>query len=274
MLINKVKCNFNNPLNFKIFSSYIFPIPNKYSYLINKKIVKIKSFNYSKQATQEKHDKNQPIDIKNVTKKELEELRNKKISDKLDNIFKKEIDTNEKNKNDKIFVLKKIEKIHKILGYMKIPLLIAIYPLAFSNPFSFNYSVILYSVNNYMILLTLLESSLFNAAGVLNYLLNLDALIPIREKKSIRRLTQSFLFFSTLLYAAKLSNDYMNMQSLILLLASNIFLYVKISYHVHEKLFTKDYIYERMVYLGYNIFLCLALMIIVYWKKNIYSQLI
>ena len=124
-----------------------------------------------------------------------------------------------------------------------------------------------------MILLTLLESSLFFAAGILHFLLNFKELLPIRDKKSFRRLSQGFLFFSVLLYSAKLANNFLNLHSLMILLFSNIFLYFKTSAHININLFTKDYMLERMVYICSNMLFCVALILIVYWKKNLYSQL-
>lgn len=238
------------------------------------KIIKNQNFNFIKHAKNQDKTYSGEINLKDITKEELEEIRNKNISDKLDRIFKNEIDSNKSNKIDKEYVLKKIENLHKILGYMKIPVLLAIYPLAFSGPFSFNYSILLYSVNNYMVLLILLDSSMFFAAGLLNFLLNFKELIPIREQKSFQRLSQSFIFFSLILYAAKLCNEYLNIHSLFLLLFSNFFLYLKSSTHINLKLFTRDYIFDRMLHMSYNMFLCIALIIIVYWKRKLYNQLI
>ena len=282
MLIKKLKNNIkplipniyntNKIPKFKFFTKSIYS-RNIFTLKNNKNITYIQNFNFSNESDNKK-EKIINKDLRNMTKKDIEDLNNKNISDKLDRIFKKEIDSNKSNQKDKEYVLKKIKNLHDLLIYLKIPVLISIYPLAFSNVFSANYSILIFSVNNYMILLTLFDSSLFFAAGILNYLLNFKVLIPDREKKSFRRLSQSFLFFTYLLYTAKLANDYLNIHSLFMLLFANFYLFFKAGIHINLNLFTRDYIIERMENINYNIFLCIALILIVYWKGNIYKQLI
>lgn len=241
------------------------------------KIQKIQKFKYANNSKNNNNENNnKPInkEIKNLTKKDLEALQNKNISDKLDRIFKREIDSNKSNQKDKEFVLKKIQKILNIFSYLKAPVLLGIYPLAFNSPFCNSYSIILYLVNNYMILLTLLDSSLFFAAGLLNFLLNFKEQESIKESKNFRRLSTSFIFFSFVLFSAKFANEYMNIQSLLLLLFANFSLYVKSSMHVNLNLFTKDYILERNKLIIYNKFICIALLLLVYLKRQFYRQLI
>jgi len=214
-----------------------------------------------------------------ITNKELEVIRNKKLSEKLDSIFKNEFNEKINYQKETEFILNKLKSFNAIYGLLRYPIYIIIVPLSWMNPFSSIYSITLIATNYYIIFLTLIESSIFFSAGLTYYLINTNNysvknnLLTIRDTRNFKRMSVSFLHFSFILMSAILANNYSNQYSLILLLLGNAYLYAKYSYHIFLKIFPKDLFQERMMMIFYNVLLCIGLLIIISWKKYLHTMI-
>ena len=266
IILNKKQINFPKNLN-NFQNNKISLISNTHS---NKKFQFSQNFYFGNTS---KIDQQKEIDIKNMTAEDIERIRNRHISNKLDTIFKIEKELESKNAKEKEFVENKLKGITDKFIWVRIPSIFLIYPLAFSNPFSTTYSVLMTIANNYAIFLTLLEVSLFFSAGILNYLLNFKELTDVRDKHSFRRFSTSFIFLSVLLLSAKLANFYLNFHRLFLLNVANVIIYWKLGFHLHHKIFTRDFILQRMFNTSFNILICFLFTLIAYWKSYLYNQL-
>ena len=220
------------------------------------------------------------INTESITKEKLEELKHKKLSNKLNTIFENEHKERQNNRSEKEFILEKLERFHITIKLLRFPLFIFIFPFAWMNPFSSLYSFSLIFTNNYMLFLTIFESSIFFSAGLTHYYINtsnydlMKTFMTYRDSRNFRRMSVSFMFFSMALISAFLSNSFLNNYSLGLILLMNIFLYVKYSHHIILKLFDRDIFLERMTIVFNNCLLIVSLLLIISWKQYIYSSLI
>lgn len=216
----------------------------------------------------------------NQSKKEIQDSKNKNLTKKLDTVFQNEYNEKVNNQIENKFVLDKLKNLNKFYRYIRFPIFAIILPFAWMNPFSAAYSYTLLATNNYMIFLTLLESSIFFSAGLTHFLINTENyslkknLLSVRDLRNFKRLATGFFNFSFILLSAVLANNYLNHYSLILLLINNLYIYVKYSYHIFLKMFSKEIFTERMVMVIFNAGTCALLLIIISWKNNIHSMLV
>ncbi len=236
-----------------------------------------KNFNKKSDNVNELSSKNS---VENMTKKDIEDIKNKKLANKLDTIFKNEMEDREKYDQERAFILKKLESINNFYKYLRYPIIAIIFPFAWINPFSAMYSYCLIFCHNYLILLTLIESSLFISAGLTSYLVNTNnysnttSLISLRDLRNFKRLSSGFIHFSLVLISAILGSNYSNQNGLLLLFLANAYLYTKYCYHIHLNILPKEYFNERMFYIFFNAVWCILLIIIISWKSNLYKMIV
>ena len=155
-----------------------------------------------------------------------------------------------------------LQKIRGII-YLSIPFLI------WTNPFTLLYSKLILSSNYYMIFLTTLEAAAFFSLGLnahnLNIIANLNS--SLKSQVTRKRLMLMVIFFTFLLISAILSSKFKNSQSLGLLTILNLYLFIKISYHITLYNLDKLIFNQKLKNLSMNMVIC-CLMLLINFKKT------
>jgi len=267
-------------------------IKNNYNYILNRNLSyfsfstnddspqnNYNNKNNEKNSTTNKSSKNTVSSADSLSREELEKIKNIKLANKLDTVFKNELNDKVKNKNEYEFCLNKMRPFNDFYKYLRYPAFAILIPMPWLNPFSTAYSMTLIASNYYMILLTLLESSVFFAAGLTYYMVTIKNysfekyLVSLRDKRNFKRMSVAFLHFSLIMLSAVLASSYSNQYSLILLLLGNAFLYAKYSYHILLRLFPKELFEQRMLMIFINCALCVAFLVIISWKKYLHKMI-
>lgn len=288
-IISKLNKNSNINSNKKIF---LISTIEKNKKQISNKNLSYFSFTTTNNSNESKNNNNQrkssstssstksstsPAD--SLTREELEKQKNKKLTNKLDTIFKNEFNDKVNNQKEYEFILNKIRPFNIFYKYLRFPVFAILLPMPWLNPFSTAYSVALIASNYYMILLTLIESSVFFGAGLTYYLITMESysfkknLVSLRDKRNFKRMAVAFIHFSLIMLSAVLANSYSNQYSLMLLLLGNAYLYGKYSYHILLKLFPKELFEQRMMMIFMNCGLCVGLLLVISWKKYLHKMI-
>jgi len=155
-----------------------------------------------------------------------------------------------------------LQKIRGII-YLSIPFLI------WTNPFTLLYSKLILCSNYYMIFLTTLEAAALYSLGLnahnLNVIANLNS--SLKSQVTRKRLALMVIFFLFLLISALFSSKFKNSQSLGLLVLLNLYLFIKISYHITLFNLDKLVFNQKLKNLSMNMVIC-CLMLFINLKKT------
>jgi hypothetical protein len=195
--------------------------------------------------------------------------------EKLYEVTKKMYEESKDHQDEIKFLEKKVNPFFNKIRIIRSPIYISMLPLIWSNPFTLSYSVLILSANFYLIFLTTLEATTLFSMGLNQYgLLNINTKeekegIILKSRSTFKRLLMMVLFYSFLILSGVLASNFQNRESLILLFGLNLYIAIKIAYHITLYGLNKRLFEKRIKNSAMNLCIIILIGVIHYKKKKI-----
>jgi hypothetical protein len=169
----------------------------------------------------------------------------------------------------------KMQPVFNYMNYIRSPIYATIIGLIWSNPFSLTFTYFKLFSNYYLIFLTGLEGAAIFSLGLIDYYLvkynvpDDKELVDLKTKNNFKRLIMIISFFLLLFISGANAQSDRTILSLMFLIYSNIYLYVKYGLQMGNHMGNSLYFMPRMKFVYTNILLAACLIIIASRKDKI-----
>jgi hypothetical protein len=183
--------------------------------------------------------------------------------------------TKEKYSNEYKQFETKMEPVFNYMNYIRSPIYLGILGLIWANPFSLTYTYLKLFSNYYLIYLTGIEGTAIFSLGLIEYyLVNFNVpddkeLVGLKTRNNSKRMCMIVTFFLLLILSGGSAMTDNTTASIIALIFSNIYLYVKYSLQMGNNMGSSLYLMPRMKFVYTNILLAVCIMIIINRKEKI-----
>jgi hypothetical protein len=195
--------------------------------------------------------------------------------DKMNIILEQQKQDKQQNEGENKLIEAKISEVISYTQVFRSPIYLSTFLLIWENPLTVKYTYILLFSNYYLVMLTALEGAVLFSHGLVYYNIirssKKESIETMRERlrANRKRLIMLVTFFTGLVITVNLVNSGSLTQSLCTVFALNLYLYIKISFHITTKLVNSLTYMPRMKFIYTNMLMSMILVLVNYNKRKV-----